>query len=266
MIQWLLNHNIYEKIHENPLDFVLSILYNSFCKNRNHGNRAVIEVRRKLMEQKFEKKLKAFLPYIIIIGLVYLITPALLFVGSPFVSYLVLIGILPLTTAGCCAHYAMKKENDFWLCLVAPIFFIPVMFLYPIFRSGPLIALIYLVSYLLCGYLGLTVGDILSGNRGKSKKTASDGDAAPGKPAPRKPAARKPARKPEGRSEGRGVDPDMPIRTGRKSAARPERVDLDVTDDFFTEDPYTDDSLNTTTTSEDIDEILSEIQQRRSSD
>ena len=114
------------------------------------------------MEAKFEKKLKAFLPYIIIIGIVYLIVPALLFVGSDFVSYLVLIGILPLTAAGCCAYYSMKKENDFWLCLVAPIFFIPAMFLYPIFRSGALIALIYLVSYLLCGYLGLTIGVLVS--------------------------------------------------------------------------------------------------------
>ena len=56
------------------------------------------------MEAKFEKKLKAFLPYIIIIGIVYLIAPALLFTGSTFVTYLVLIGILPLTAGACCAH------------------------------------------------------------------------------------------------------------------------------------------------------------------
>ena len=214
------------------------------------------------MEAKFEKKLKAFLPYIIIIGIVYLVVPALLFVGSDFISYLVLIGILPLTAAGCCAHYSMKKENDFWLCLVAPIFFIPAMFLYPIFRSGPLIALIYLVAYLLSGYLGLTIGDILAGNKGRSKKESGNKDP---QPAPRKAARRPVERKSTGR-ENRGVDPDEPIRRSRFSSARADRVDLDSTDQFFTEDPYTDESLNTSTTSEDIDAILTEIHQRRGND
>ena len=81
------------------------------------------------MESKIEKKLKAFLPYIIIIGVVFLLLPALLLLRIPFITYLVLIGILPLTAGCCCAHYAINKESDFWLCLVAPIFFIPSIFL-----------------------------------------------------------------------------------------------------------------------------------------
>ena len=207
------------------------------------------------MEKKFEQKLKAFLPYIIIIGLVYLLVPALLFVGSDAISYLVLIGVLPLTAGICCAHYAMHKENDFWLCLVAPIFFIPAMFLYPIFRSGALIALIYLVSYLLCGYLGLTIGDILAGSKGRGKKR---GKAAPeaAEDAPRKPAERRAS---ERRPARRTDDEDEPVRRVRRSAARPERVEVEKDDDLFTEDPYQDDSLNTATTSDDIDAILSEI-------
>ncbi len=205
------------------------------------------------MEAKFEKKLKAFLPYIIIIGVVYLLTPALLFVGSGFVSYLVLIGILPLTAAGCCAHYAIHHESDIWLTLVAPVFFIPVMFLYPIFSSGALIAIIYLVSYLLCGYLGMAIGEIIVGNKGKSKNKKTNKEAAPRKTAERRPASR------------RTADSDMPVRRSG-SAPRPERVDIDNTDDFFAEDPYDDDSLDTATTSEDIDAILSEIQQRREND
>ena len=207
------------------------------------------------MDAKFEKKLKAFLPYIIIIGVVYLVVPALLFTGVDFVSYLVLIGILPLTTGLCCAHYAMTKENDFLLCLVAPIFFIPAMFLYPIFRSGPVIAIIYLVAYLLCGYLGLTIGDILSGKSQKKKKSAAARNAASKEaPAERKPAERRPARRQAAR----------PAETPRQAApARPERVDVDATENFVTEDPYTDDSLNTATTNDDIDAILQEIHQRR---
>ncbi len=201
------------------------------------------------MEEKFEKKLKAFLPYIIIIGVVYLLVPALLFVGSNFVSYLVLIGVLPLTAAGCCAHYAMKKENDFWLCLVAPIFFIPAMFLYPIFRSGPLIALIYLVAYLLCGYLGLTIGEILSGNKGSAKRRASSE------------APRRAARNAEEQAEDK--DDDLPARRTRATAARAERVDLDSPDVFTAEDPYEDETLDASTTSDDIDAILTEIHRNR---
>ncbi len=214
------------------------------------------------MEQKFEKKLKAFLPYIIIIGLVYLIVPALLFVNSNFITYLVLIGILPLTAGGCCAYYSIKKENDFWLCLVAPIFFIPSMFLYGIFQKNALIALIYLVSYLLCGYLGLTIGDIIANNKGKGKQKGADktGEDKPAARRERRSSERRPASR---RSEGRGVEPGAPIRRSRSSSARAERVDLDSSDDFFTEDPYADDSLDTSTTSEDIDAILSEIHQRR---
>lgn len=210
------------------------------------------------MEAKFEKKLKAFLPYIIIIGVVYLLAPALLFVNSTFVTYLVLIGILPLTAGACCAHYAIKKENDFWLCLVAPIFFIPSMFIYGIFQKNALIALIYLVAYLLCGYLGLTIGDIVASSSKKDRKPA---DEKPEDAPEKKPSrtARKPSSR---RSRDRGVDADTPIRRSR-SSARAGRVDLDSSDDFFTEDPYADDSLDTTTTSEDVDAILSEIQQRR---
>lgn len=208
------------------------------------------------MENKFEKKLKAFLPYIIIIGLVYLLVPALLFVGSDAISYLVLIGILPLTAGICCAHYSMHKENDFYLCLVAPIFFIPAMFLYPIFRSGALIALIYLVSYLLCGYLGLTIGDILAGSKGRGRKR---GASQKGEDAPKRPERRTTA----ARSARRTEDDEEPVRRVRRSTARPERVEVEKDEDVFTADPYQDDSLNTATTSDDIDAILSEIHRNR---
>ena len=206
------------------------------------------------MESKIEKKLKAFLPYIIIIGVVFLLLPALLLLRIPFITYLVLIGILPLTAGCCCAHYAINKESDFWLCLVAPIFFIPSIFLYHM-DAG---AIIYLVSYLVCGFLGLTIGDIIANNKGKAKKGAGKADEDADN-TPRKAERRTPARK----HESRAVDRDTPIRRSRASAARPERVDLDVTDDFFTEDPDKDDSLDTSTTSSDIDAILSEIQNRR---
>ena len=209
------------------------------------------------MEQKFEKKLKLFLPYIIIIGVVYLLVPALLLLKVPFLTYLVLIGILPITAGACCAHYSIKHGSDFWLCLVAPIFFIPAIFLYQM--DSALRAIIYLVAYLVCGYLGLTIGEIVRGKaKSGSHKPASDQEQP--RRSERRPAERRASAR---RSEDRGVDRDTPIRRSRSSKARAERVDLDSTDDFFTEDPYADASLNTSTTSEDIDAILSEIHSRR---
>lgn len=200
------------------------------------------------MEDKLEKKLKAFLPYIIIIGVVYLIVPALLFINSDAIAYIILIGVLPLTTLLCCAHYSMNKENDFLLCLLAPIFFLPAMFLYPIARGseGALLrAFIYLIAYFLCGYLGLTVGDILA-NRTKSEK--QDDDDAP-----------RPARRSARRSADRPAE-------RHAAGTRATRVDVDVdeTPRFTTSDPYEDRSLDTSTTSDDIEAILNEIHQRRS--
>lgn len=199
------------------------------------------------MEDKLEKKLKAFLPYIIVIGVVYLIVPALLFINSDAVAYIILIGVLPLTALLCCAHYSMNKENDFLLSLVAPIFFLPSMFLYPIARESLLKAIIYLIAYFLCGYLGLTVGDILA-NRTKSEKKADDN-------APR-PARRVSERRTADRSSDRHAS----------SAARATRVDVDPDEAprFTSSDPYDDRSLDTSTTSDDIEAILNEIHQRRS--
>jgi len=195
------------------------------------------------MEDKLEKKLKAFLPYIIVIGVVYLIVPALLFINSDAVAYIILIGVLPLTALLCCAHYSMNKENDFLLSLVAPIFFLPAMFLYPIARESLLKAIIYLIAYFLCGYLGLTVGDILA-NRNKAEKKSDDSDR------PARPARRIVERAAERRSA---------------PAARATKVDLQAeeTPHFTSSDPYGDRSLDTSTTSDDIEAILNEIHQRR---
>ena len=203
------------------------------------------------MDDKFEKKLKEFLPYIIIIGVVYLLVPALLLLKSDAVAYLVLIGILPLTALLCCTHYAATKRNDIALACVAPVFFIPAMFLYQIVRDNPINALIYLVAYALCGYLGLTIGDLLSGRKkGKGKAAAKE---APVK-RERRPAEVRPE------AESRSAD--------RRAAApaRPRKVDVEAHADksFEAVDPYQDSTLDTSTTDDDIDAILREIHQRRS--
>lgn len=181
------------------------------------------------MEDKFEKKLRSFLPYIIVIGVAFLFIPALMLLRVQAINYIILIGLLPLTALGCCAHYSIKKENDFFLSLVAPIFFLIAALLYGMFRDSVINTLIYLIAYFLCGYLGLMVGDIVT-NRNKAKKKA------------------------------RGKRPAVP-----SSRPRPRRVavEKDQPKHLKTEDPYLDESLDTSTTAEDIDAILNEIHSRR---
>jgi hypothetical protein len=227
------------------------------------------------MDDRFEKKLKSFLPYIIIIGVVYLLVPALLFINSDAIAYLILIGILPLTALLCCAHYSLHHGNDFMLSFVAPVFFLPAMFLYPIARASLVKALIYLVAYFLCGYLGLTVGDILanrskSGDKRSAEKRPAERRPAERRPAERRPAERRPAeRRPAERrpSEQRTVerfDDEEPVE--RRPA--PQRVRRSAMQEdhgaqrFEAVDPYDVSELDTATTDDDIDAILREIHQR----
>ena len=124
------------------------------------------------MDDKFEKKLKEFLPYIIIIGVVYLFAPAILvFTKSTGVlNQIIYIGLFPLTALLCNVYHSYKKVNDFTLSLVAPIIYIPSMLLYGNIRDSLLNSLIYLVSYFICGYIGLTLGEILKGSDSKKSK------------------------------------------------------------------------------------------------
>lgn len=213
-----------------------------------------------------EKKLRAFKLYIVIIGLVYLITPALLLVGSVALSYIVLIGILPLTALLCCAHYSMNRENDFAMCLIAPIFFIPAMFIYRIVITDPLRAIIYLIAYFLCGYLGLTVGDILANRRGSDNRSRAarnvrdDRNTGSVRRTPEVPAARRTT--PSRVSVPQEEEPYVP----RPAARRASRVEVETPEEpkrFIPADPYDDSSLDTSTTEDDIDAILREIHQRR---
>ena len=125
------------------------------------------------MDDKFEKKLKEFLPYIIIIGVVYLFAPALLVFtkSTGLLNQIVYLGLFPLTALLCNLYYSYKKTSDFALSLVAPIIYIPSMLLYGNIRDSLLNSLIYLVSYFICGYIGLTLGEMIKGSNSKNKKS-----------------------------------------------------------------------------------------------
>ena len=68
------------------------------------------------MDDKFEKKLKEFLPYIIIIGVVYLFAPAILVStkSTGLLNQIIYIGLFPLTALLCNVYYSYKKANDFF--------------------------------------------------------------------------------------------------------------------------------------------------------
>lgn len=125
------------------------------------------------MEDIFEKKIKSFLPYIIIIGVVYLFGPAILMLSGNNVTLnqIFYIGLFPLTALLCCAYYSYKKEMDFFLSLVAPIFFIPSMFIYGLFMDQTVNSIIFLVCYFICSYLGLTIGDMIKGKKDSDDNT-----------------------------------------------------------------------------------------------
>lgn len=124
------------------------------------------------MEDVFEKKIKEFLPYIIIIGLVYMLMPGLIVIskGNVVLSQIMYIGIFPITAFGCSFYHSYKKGSDFFMTLVAPVLYIPSMLLYGNLSDSVLNSLIFLVSYFICSYLGLTVGEMLSGNEPKEKE------------------------------------------------------------------------------------------------
>lgn len=247
------------------------------------------------MQDSLEKRMKSFLPYLIVIGIVFLIVPAMLLIGSDAIRYIVLIGLLPLTALLCCAHYSTTRKNDIMLSLAAPICFFVSMLLYRLIISDPLRSFIYLIAYFLCGYLGLTIGDILANRKSGDSRSAA---ARPSTRAPRRdstadvqeaPARRsapsqRPARVPVERESEQPVrrsapsqrpagvpverEPEQPVRRPAPSqrAARVPVENIDRPATFASSDPYDDRSLDLSTTSDDIDAILREIHQRRGND
>lgn len=194
------------------------------------------------MDDIFEKKFKAFLPYIIITAVVYLFLPVLLVIsgkngGSTVFNSIVYLGVFPLTALLCNLHYSFNKENDFMLSLVAPILYIPSMFLYGNFRDSILNCIIFLISYFICGYLGLLIGEIIS---------------------PRKKAEKESKEKAQS-SRQRNVA-RTPKRVSKKAAEETKEHFESKNTDFFIEES------EPTTTAEDIDSILEEIHARHDSE
>lgn len=186
------------------------------------------------MEDKVEKKLKELLPYIIVEGVLFLLLP--LFMGSQenAVTYVIQLGAFPLIALGCGYHYAFRKhKKDITLCCIAPVFYAISALLYGMWRASWITVLIYLAAYFICGFLGMMLFDIIKpGSAGKKSKFSE-------------------------------LVPKI-------KSKHPERVDVEKHDDprpaesFKAQDPSSDVSLDTSTTDDDIEAILSAIHNRKS--
>ena len=181
------------------------------------------------MNDKLEKTLKELIPYIIIIGIIFLLLPLLMGKTASAMTYIIQIGIFPLTAFGCGVFYkTQKKRNNLFLCLIAPIFYAVSALLYGMWRISWYTVLIYIVAYFLCGYLGQLLGDLL-------------------------PFGKKDSAKQEG--------------TPRRRSLRARRVNVKEeekpSEAFQTEDPNEDTQFDTSTTQDDIEAILNDIHNRK---
>lgn len=176
------------------------------------------------MDDRIEKKLKELLPYIIIAGIIFLLLPLFMGKTASAVTYIIEIGVFPLTALICGAVYKVQqKQNSVYLCLIAPLFYALTALLYGMWKSSWVTVLIYIVAYFLCGYLGLILGDVL--------------------PLKKKNDASLPS-------------PISPSRVSVDGEGTP-------VEEFQTEDPTEDERLDTATTENDIEEILDNIHNRK---
>ena len=182
------------------------------------------------MNDKIEAKLKELVPYTIIIGLLFLLLP--LFMGNKegAATYIIQLGAFPLTAAGCSFFYALtKKQHSLPLCFIAPAFYALTALLYGMWRESWYTVLIYIVAYFLCGYLGQALSDLFV----------------------------------KGKKQSGAEKPSHP----RKTFQRPKKVDVkkheEPVQEIKAEDPSADDSLDSSTTDDDIEAILEAIHSRR---
>lgn len=120
--------------------------------------------------------IKKYLPYGVIILLVYLLVPVIFISksmqGFSTVAYYF---IFPATAIVCAAMYCSKYGMDFLFTLIAPVVFIPSMLFY---NGGfKLTNIILLFAYLISGIFGLFVGDIAFGDKRKKAEAEAEAEA-----------------------------------------------------------------------------------------
>lgn len=119
---------------------------------------------------------KKYLPYGVVIFAVYLIVP-LFFRNDALKNFagIAWYFVFPATAAIAGAIYCSKYGLDFLFSLIAPIFFLPSMFLY--YGGINLPNILLLVVYLVAGMFGLFVGDIALGDKRREREEQEKAEA-----------------------------------------------------------------------------------------
>lgn len=111
------------------------------------------------------KMIKRYVPYAIIILLVYMLFPLFfVFTGAEYQAYTPIIYdvIFPVVAIGCSVVYAKKYGIDFFFSLVAPIIYIPSMIIYNGISANNII---FVAIYLVSSIFGLFLGDMFFGQK-----------------------------------------------------------------------------------------------------
>lgn len=119
---------------------------------------------------------KKYLPYGVVIFAIYLIVP--LFFRNEALSNFAGIAwyfVFPATAAVAAAIYCSKYGLDFLFSLIAPIFYLPSMFLY--YGGINIENILLLVVYLVAGMFGLFVGDIALGDKRRQREEQEKAEA-----------------------------------------------------------------------------------------
>lgn len=120
--------------------------------------------------------IKKYMPYAVVIFAVYIIVP-LFFRNAALSNFsgIALYFIFPATAVIAAAVYCSKHGLDFLFSLIAPIFYLPSMFIY---GGGIKIGNILLLAvYLVAGMFGLFVGDIALGDKRRQREEQEKAEA-----------------------------------------------------------------------------------------
>lgn len=179
--------------------------------------------------------LKKYLPYALIIFLVYMLVP-LIFISPGLNKYsaVAYYFIFLLTQVGCSAFFCAKHGLDFLFALIAPIAFLPSMLIY----NGGFTNwtnLVLLVVYLVAGIFGLFLGDLAFGDarRKQEKKEKQEAEEMLLQAKRRDERERqRMARSSERQSRSRDTRTERPGRYSSESSASRSGIGKDDDDDF----------------------------------
>ena len=115
---------------------------------------------------------KKYVPYAVIILLVYMLLPLVFIPGAmQKFSPVAYDFVFPITAIGCSAHYCSKHGLDFLFALIAPIIYLPSMLIY---NGGSFLAA---VGTPFAGIFGLFLGDLAFGDKRRQKEKAEQEEA-----------------------------------------------------------------------------------------